>query len=207
MVLDDLFTDIAYIRYECTEQAVMIFDMSTTIKIDDTISLELIDYHHAESLYELVKANRTYLRVWLPWVDYMRTIDDFRRYINNSKQRHASHVETGYVIMANRAMIGRIGLYNIDLHNRNASIGYWVDQQWQGKGVITNACRALIRYAFKNLMLNRIEIRCGIENYKSQAIPERLGFKKEGVIRQAEFVNNRFIDLYVYSLLTKEWKV
>jgi ribosomal-protein-serine acetyltransferase len=189
------------------QQAVMIFNMSTTIKIDDDISLELIDYHHAESLYELVKANRTYLRVWLPWVDYMRTIDDFRRYINNSKQRHASLVETGYVIMANNAMIGRIGLYNIDQHNRNASIGYWVDQQWQGKGVITNACRALIRYAFKNLALNRIEIRCGIGNYKSQAIPERLGFKKEGVIRQAEFVNNRFIDLYVYSLLKDEWKV
>jgi ribosomal-protein-serine acetyltransferase len=179
--------------------------MSTNIKIDDIISLELIDFQHAGALYQLVKANREHLRVWLPWVDFMRTPEDFKRYITNSKDRFDNHVETGFVIMANDSMIGRIGLYNIDMHNRNASIGYWLDQQWMGKGIITNACKELVTYGFKHLQLNRIEIRCGTENYKSQAIPERLGFKREGVIRQAEYVNNRFIDLYVFSMLKEEW--
>jgi ribosomal-protein-serine acetyltransferase len=183
----------------------MMLKMNTTIKIDDTISLELIDFHHAGPLYQLVKENRSHLRVWLPWVDYMRTPEDFKRYIDNSKQRYANHVETGYIIMANDSMIGRIGVYNIDMHNKHASIGYWLDQQWMGKGIITNACKAVITLAFKELGLNRIEIRCGTENYKSQAIAERLGFKKEGIIRQGEFVNSRFIDLLVYAVLKEEW--
>src|SRR5687767_7009093 len=109
--------------------------MSIALKINDKIALELIDYHHAELMFQLVKANRHHLREWLPWVDHMRTVEDFRRYITNSKQRYASQVEIGYIIMAGHQMIGRIGLYNIDLQNRNASIGYWISTEWMGKGI------------------------------------------------------------------------
>jgi ribosomal-protein-serine acetyltransferase len=183
----------------------MLLGMSVKIKIDERIALELIDYHHAETLYQLVKNNRLHLREWLPWVDHMRTVDDFRRYINGSRQRYASHLELGYVIMESDVMIGRLGLYNIDLANKSASIGYWLDKEWRGKGIITRCCKAVIAEGFTHLQLNRIEIRAATANYKSQAIPERLGFKKEGIIRQGEFVNNDFVDLYVYSLLKEEW--
>jgi ribosomal-protein-serine acetyltransferase len=112
----------------------------------------------------------------------------------------------GFVILAKYVMIGRIGLYNVDLNNKSASIGYWLDKEWLGKGVITRSCKAVIDDAFKRLQLNRIEIRAAVENTKSQAIPEKLGFKKEGIIRQGEFVNDHFVDLYVYSLLREEWE-
>ena len=180
--------------------------MANTLIVNDKVTLELIDYHHAGQLYQLVNANRRHLREWLPWVDHMRTVEDFKRYISNSKQRYAGQVEIGYVIMAGQQMIGRIGLYNIDLPNRHASIGYWIATEWMGQGVVTSACKAVIDYSFNRLGLNRIEIRAGTENYKSQAIPQRLGFKKEGIIRQGEFVNNRFIDLFVFSMLKEEWK-
>lgn len=180
--------------------------MAVKIRVDDTIVLELIDYHHAEVLYQLVKINRLHLREWLPWVDHMRTVEDFRKYINASKQRFANNTEMGFVILAKYVMIGRIGLYNIDLNNKSASIGYWLDKEWLGKGVITRSCKAIIDDTFKRLQLNRIEIRAAVENFKSQAIPERLGFKREGIIRQGEFVNNHFVDLYVYSLLREEWE-
>ena len=179
--------------------------MANTLKVNDKFTLELIDYHHAEQLYQLVKVNRQHLREWLPWVDHMRTVEDFKRYIGNSKQRYAGQVEIGYVIMAGPQMVGRIGLYNIDLPNRHASIGYWIATEFMGQGIITGACKAVIDYSFNRLGLNRVEIRAGTENYKSQAIPQRLGFKKEGTIRQGEFVNNRFIDLFVFSMLKEEW--
>src|ERR1044072_46196 len=102
----------------------MLLLMSVKIKVDNTIEMELIDYHHAETLYSLVKLNRLHLREWLPWVDQMRSVDDFRKYISSSKQRYANHSEMGYVIMADNVMAGRIGLYNIDVFNKNASIGY-----------------------------------------------------------------------------------
>lgn len=183
----------------------MLLQMNIKLRVDDIIVLHLLDYQHAETLYQLVKANRLHLREWLPWVDHMRTVEDFRKYINNSKQRYAVHTEIGYVILANDVMVGRIGLYNIDVFNKNASIGYWLSEEWEGKGIITRSCKAVIDEGFKRLKLNRIEIRAALQNYKSQAIPHRLGFKQEGVIRQGEFVNNQFVDLYVYSMLREEW--
>jgi ribosomal-protein-serine acetyltransferase len=184
----------------------MIIRMSVKIKVDNTIEMVLIDYHHTETLYQLVKLNRLHLRAWLPWVDQMRSVDDFKKYINSSKQRYANHTEMGYVIMQDQVMIGRLGLYNIDLMNKSASIGYWLDKKREGKGIITRCCKAVIDEGFAHLQLNRIEIRAAIANVKSQAIPERLGFKKEGIIRQGEFVNNEFVDLYVYSMLKEEWQ-
>ncbi|WP_166437291.1 GNAT family N-acetyltransferase [Niastella caeni] len=180
--------------------------MGSKLKVDDSLLLELIDSHHAEILYQLVKINRLHLRKWLPWVDHMRSVEDFRKYINGSKQRYANHTEMGYVIMANHVMIGRLGLYNIDLINKSASIGYWLDKENLGKGIITRCCKVVIDEGFSRLHLNRIEIRAATTNYKSQAIPIRLGFTREGIIRQGEFINNQFIDLCVYSLLKEEWK-
>ncbi|MBO9201543.1 MULTISPECIES: GNAT family N-acetyltransferase [Niastella] len=176
------------------------------IKVDNTLEMVLIDNQHAETLYQLVKLNRQHLREWLPWVDHMRSVEDFRKYINSSKQRYANHTEMGYVIMAGQVMVGRVGMYNIDLTNKSASIGYWLDKEWMGKGIITRCCKAIIEEGFSYLLLNRIEIRAATANSKSQAIPERLGFKREGIIRQGEFVNNQFVDLYVYSMLKEEWQ-
>jgi ribosomal-protein-serine acetyltransferase len=180
--------------------------MHNKLTVDETITLEIIDYHHAERLCELVKINRRYLREWLPWVDHMRSVEDFRNYIHNAKQRMTAGMELGYVIMVKHTLAGRLGLYHLDLHNKCASIGYWLDQQHQGRGILTRCVQELIKYSFTQLGLNRLEIRCGTANYKSQAIPERLHFKKEGTIRQGEFVNNQFIDLYIYSLIKDEWE-
>jgi ribosomal-protein-serine acetyltransferase len=184
----------------------MLLQMNIKLRVDDNIVLYLLDHDHAEALYQLVKTNRLHLREWLPWVDQMRSVEDFRKYINSSKQRYASHTEMGYVILINYVMVGRIGLYNIDVFNKSASIGYWLGKEWEGKGIITRCCKAVIDEGFKRLKLNRIEIRAAVENFKSQAIPQRLGFKKEGIIRQGEFVNNQFVDLYVYSMLKDEWE-
>lgn len=204
MVLDDLFTDFDVLFIIFRKRMLLL--MNIKLRVDDVVTLHLLDYQHAETLYQLVKANRLHLREWLPWVDHMRTVEDFRKYINNSKQRYAGHTEIGYVILANNDMVGRIGLYNIDVFNKSASIGYWLSKEWEGKGIITRSCKAVIDEGFKRLKLNRIEIRAALQNYKSQAIPQRLGFKQEGIIRQGEFVNNQFVDLYVYSMLREEWE-
>ena len=56
------------------------------------------------------------------------------------------------------------------------------------------------------MLLNRIELKTAVKNLKSQAIPNKLNFKKEGILRQAEFVNNEFVDLYIYSMLKEDWQ-
>jgi len=175
------------------------------IPVSESIVLELIDHHHAEPLFKVVDNNRTHLREWLPWVDYMRSVEDFSRYITLCKKKHQDKIELGFVIMGGDALVGRIGLHYFDHNNKICSIGYWMDEQHTGKGIITNACKKLIHYAFTDLGFNRIEIKCGVGNTKSAAVPERLGFTREGVLRQGEWVNGNFIDLNLYSLLKSEY--
>ncbi|MNT17766.1 putative ribosomal N-acetyltransferase YdaF [compost metagenome] len=70
---------------------------------------------------------------------------------------------------------------------------------------MTRACRAVIDHAFRELALNRLEIRCGAENLRSQAIAQRLGFTREGTLRQAMCLNQHLIDQVVFGLLASEW--
>ena len=92
------------------------------------------------------------------------------------------------------------------LQNKIGEIGYWLADGLQGRGIITKCCTAVINHAFTQLGLNRIEIKCGTGNSKSRAVAEKLQFKPEGILRQAELLNGKHIDLYLYAMLKEEWK-
>jgi ribosomal-protein-serine acetyltransferase len=175
------------------------------IRVDDLISLEFLEEIHAESLFNLVNANRAYLREWLPWVDNMQTISNFTHYIIDTKKRAVDKTDFGYAIIIDKNIVGRIGLHHINYQNRIGEIGYWLADGLQGRGIITKSCKSLISHCFKEFGLNRIEIKCGVGNEKSRAIPEKLKFKQEGILRQAELLNGKFIDLYLYAMVKEEW--
>lgn len=176
------------------------------IQVDDLISLEMLDERHAGSLIELVNNNRAYLREWLAWVDYMLTEENAVNYINDCKRRAAEKKDFAFAIMFEGRMVGRIGMHHINKQNKIGEIGYWLADGLQGKGIVTKCCRALINYGFTELDLNRIEIKCGTGNDKSRAIAEKLKFKKEGILRKSEWLNGKFIDLYLYAMLKDEWE-
>jgi len=64
----------------------------------------------------------------------------------------------------------------------------------------------MVNLGFREFGLNRIEIRCATGNHRSCAIPKRLGFTREGVLRDAEWLYDHFLDLAVYGMLEREWK-
>lgn len=171
------------------------------LQVDEQIQLELIDIHHAESLFQLASENRTHLKQWLSWIDFMHSVDFMHHFVKNSKQRYADGHEYAYVIIFNNIIVGRVGVYKIDPHNKIGEIGYWLSEEYQGYGITTKSCAALVEYCFNDVLLNRLEIKCGVENHKSQGVPERLNFTLEGVLREAELLNGKFIDLNLYSLL------
>jgi len=71
---------------------------------------------------------------------------------------------------------------------------------------MTQSCIELLQFAFSVLELNKVEIHCAVGNMRSRAIPQRLHFTQEGVIRQAEWLYDHYTDLILYGLLTSEWK-
>jgi ribosomal-protein-serine acetyltransferase len=178
-----------------------------TIDIDHNYRLELINESHSKQIFDLVDANRKFLRVWLPFVDNMRTIEFAENFVRGTMYRNSFGSEYAFVIIENEKMIGRVGVYKIDQNKKIAEIGYWLAEHVQGKGVVTSSCKLLIDFCFSELNLNRIEIKCGTENLKSQQIPERLNFSKECIIRQGELLHDKYIDLNLYSLLRQEYEM
>ncbi|RYG51204.1 MAG: N-acetyltransferase [Chitinophagaceae bacterium] len=177
------------------------------IEIDTNLYLELISEVHAPQIFNVVEKNRAHLRPWLPFVDTMQNVQFAENFVNGTIRRNKEGTEYAFVIIAGDEVVGRIGLYKIDNLNRVGELGYWLAESHQGKGIVTRACRTLINFCFSDVGLNRIEIRCGTQNTRSKAIPEKLNFRFEGVIRQGELLYEKFIDLNLYSLLREELKL
>ena len=173
--------------------------------VDDAVVLKLLEYRDAERLFELTDSSRLYLREWLPWVDGTKNAEDTKSFIEMTKKQFASNNGFQAGIWYKGNLAGVIGFHGMNGANRSTSIGYWLGERFQGSGVMTKSCKALIEYAFRELKLNRVEIRCAEKNLRSRAIPERLGFVNEGMIREAEWLYDHFVDHVVYGVLAREW--
>ena len=99
---------------------------------------------------------------------------------------------------------GVLGYNRIDQANAIGQIGYWLAREYTGKGIMTASVRDVIALGFNYYSLNRLEIRCAVDNRKSRAIPERLGLQQEGIIRRAEKVQGQYLDHVVYGLLKQD---
>ncbi len=176
-------------------------------KVNDDIELRMLDQSYSKKLFSLIEGNRSYLRQWLPWLDKNKTIEDTYGFRKKSLENFEKDLGLSLWIFYKGVLAGVIAFNTLDWENHNASIGYWLSELYQGKGIMTESCRTLIDYAFKELQLNRMEIRCAEGNKKSRAIPERLGFKQEGILREGEWLYDHYVDLVVYGLLSSEWSI
>ena len=166
-----------------------------------------IEPHHAESLHALVQNSFDHIREWSNWLkDRDRKVEQTQEWIKKNQERYGAGDGYEIGIWYSGEMAGQIGYNYFNHADRRTEIGYWLGKEFQGKGLVTQACRQMLYHGFTTLGLNRIEINCATGNHKSQAIPERLGFTQEGILRKAELVNGQFHDLYLYSLLKQEWE-
>lgn len=177
-----------------------------SICVDDELDLGLLELRHAEALFKLTDENRLHLRPWLPWVNGTKTVEDTRSYIRRGLEQLARGGGLQAGLWFRGEIVGCIALHEIHPELRRAEIGYWLSESFQGRGLVTRACWRLCHYAFDELDLHRVVIRCAPENLKSCAIPERLGFKQEGTLRAEGVTAKGFIDLVVYGLLAHEWQ-
>ena len=176
-----------------------------SISASDSIDLMPLGLGDGDELFELIDRNRLYLRQWLPWLDNVTRSDDTRAFIRAAQSQVSKNNGAQLAIRFDGRIIGIIGHHQIDWRNRLMSLGYWVGQEFQGKGLVTTATRALVGHAFDEVHLNRVEIRCAVRNRKSRAIPIRLGFRQEGQLRDAEWLYDHFVDHVVYGMLKNDW--
>lgn len=176
------------------------------IRIDDEIELRTFEIQDAEALYVLIDANRDHLRPWMSWIDTTTSVKDMRSFIWHSQARQSQNNGFNAGIFYQSKLAGVIGFHFIDHEDRKTEIGYWLAASMQGKGLMTRVCHAMVDYAFHELKLNRVEIQVAIDNARSRAIPERLGFTQEGILRDDVWLRDHFVDHVVYSMLAREWR-
>jgi ribosomal-protein-serine acetyltransferase len=174
-------------------------------KIDEDISLKLIELRDEEMIFELINNSRDYLREWLPWLDNTTKLEDTKEFIKIYLKSSTENTSKNTVILFKGKIVGVAGYNKINRSNKTAYIGYWLGKEFQGNGIMTKVAKTLTDYAFRELNLNKVEIRAAAKNKKSRDIPERLGFINEGCIRQAEWLYNHYVDHVVYGMLAKEW--
>jgi ribosomal-protein-serine acetyltransferase len=175
-------------------------------RIDENLELVLPQPHHAEELAAVVRENLDQLKPWVPWATDDYSIVSAREFISQNLKTFAEAGSFAASLVLDGKIVGNMGFHNLDTNNKSAHIGYWLALDAQGKGLITRACRVLIDYLFDELELNRIQINCNVENVKSRAIPERLGFRLEGIHRRVEFFDDRYGDWAIYAMLKEDWK-
>jgi ribosomal-protein-serine acetyltransferase len=175
--------------------------------IREGVELQLLEERHAPTIFSLVDHDRAYLREWLPWVDATLAEDDTLSFIRSMREQFAANESITAGIWQGQRFIGVIGTHKINWLHKKVELGYWLGEAFQGSGIMTDVCRAMITHLFAELGLHRVEIHCGTGNAKSCAIPKRLGFTREGTLREAGFACGRFHDLQIFGMLKKDWTI
>ncbi len=168
---------------------------------------ELRNLQTADScrLISLIERNLDHLMRWHPWVPVLRDPENWESYIRDNLERYARGEGIACGIWLEAQLVGVAECQDVNLESRSTELGYWLAEEHTGKGLATQACDALLRYAFNSLKLNRVVIRCPVGHERSARLAERLGFTREGRLRANRWLNDVAVDDYIYGLLADEW--
>ncbi len=168
--------------------------------------LRLLESRHAPELFALVDTNRNHLRPWMPWVEATKVVEDTEAFLESQLAQFATGEGLTAGVWVGDRIAGVVGTLRINWLDRRVEIGYWVGAEFEGCGLMTESARLLVGHLLGEVGLNRVEIRCAVENTRSNRVPERLGFTLEGVEREAHRVGNRFHDMNRWAMLQRDWK-
>ena len=175
------------------------------ISLSTELHLRLLEENDASEVFALVDANRERIGEWMPWVAGTRAVADSLAFIQTCTQDNQKG-DHQFAIIYKEKIVGLIGLVRTDLNNKSSSIGYWIGEDCQGLGLVTQSVKAVLNFGFDTMEFNRIVIRAQPANTRSCAIPERLGFSLEGIAKEAEQLNGQFVDLRIYAMLRSQWQ-
>ncbi len=175
-----------------------------TLPVSKNAHLRLLCIADAKELHSLIERNREYLARWLAWAP-TQSSKDTHAFIRAAERQVVANDGFHAAIICDGKLAGVISYMDVNWQHRWTILGYWLDAGHQGRGLMTDAVRSLVDHALFTWKLNRVEVPVAVDNRKSQAIPECLGFKREAILRQAELINDRYCDTFVYAMLAADW--
>lgn len=170
-----------------------------TIDLEDEVDLVLRERWTVDGMHALITKNLDRLRKWEPWAQGEQTRDGLAWFTNHELSEWVAGRSLPAAIRQNGTLVGSVGA-RIDSYAGIADLGYWIDAEQEGRGLVTRASRAIIDHLRNDRGLRRIEIRAAVENTRSRAVAERLGFELEGTLRRAQQVGDAVHDVALYAL-------
>jgi ribosomal-protein-serine acetyltransferase len=176
------------------------------LPVDDDISLVLAEERHAEAMTALIVRNQDRLARWEPWAEQRATLEATRAYIQAALEDfvRGRQISTIVALDGGRRFVGRCGM-RINPYAESGDIGYWIDADYEGRGITSRSARALVSSVFTQLGLRKVELRTSIDNVRSRAVAERLGFAYEGILPGGLRFSNRADDVALYGVTADQW--
>ncbi|MDX1964826.1 MAG: GNAT family protein [Pirellulales bacterium] len=159
-----------------------------------------------EPLYAAVMESVNEIQPWLAWYHPGYSVDDCARWVNDVPAAWAEDRSYSFAIFdqATEALLGTIGINQLDRFNRRANLGYFVRTSTTRRGIATAATLRLARFGFAELKLQRIEIVAAVGNYASQKVALKVGATREGVARRRSHVAQQQLDTVMFSLVKED---
>ena len=153
----------------------------------------------ADALFEIIDLNRENFREFLGWLNTAKSAEDTRKFIECRVAEFQKREGAYFKIVVNGTIQGVISIQAVERAQHRAALGYWLSASLSGRGIMTEAASLITKYGFEEFGLHRIEIRCSTKNRASQRVAEKLGYTKEGVLKEAEFLYDHYDDQFVYG--------
>lgn len=161
-------------------------------------------------LYELLRENHTRLIEHFPQL--MRDVSEKDQAEFYVRRRLASWLlqdEFSFAVWENESarLIGMIRLFNLEWRISRAETDYFIDQQFSGRGLMTEALLAVIRFAFEQLCISKLCLRASMDNYASQRLARKCGFRREGDLREEyRRISGELVDVMLFGLARSEYE-
>jgi RimJ/RimL family protein N-acetyltransferase len=176
----------------------------------DTLQNELVILRRcvsedADGLFKAIRESTEELSPWLAWCHPDYQLSETQQWISQQMEFWDQGKEYSFTIRNQREhLVGCCGLNHLKPEDKVANLGYWVRSGNTGKGYATAATELLARFAFDQLDARRVEIVAAVGNIPSQRVAERAGAKREGVLRNRLFLQEKSHDGIMYSLVPED---
>ena len=181
-------------------------DRKKLVLTDGRITLRPYRKSDADQTYKAIRESMAEMSPWLPFAHESYSIRESRDWIKQRPQewKRGTSYEFAILDAKDGTIVGGCGLNGVDRINRRANLGYWVRTSRMGQGVAPAATILLAKWGFEALKLLRIEIGVAVENTRSLRVVEKVGAKREGVLRNRIMIRDKTHDAVMHSLIPGE---
>lgn len=175
----------------------------------ERLLLQRFTRRDTQTLDDAIRASLPDLNQWLPWARLDYTPSDTTAFIRESIQAWKEERAWDYSIRHKnepKRHLGNLSFWTVSKLGKIAEIGYWVRSDETSQGVCTEAVDVLLEEAFDSLGYHKVVLRIAVGNDASDRVAEKLGFTREGVLREELLIRGNWVDHSLWSLLDREYR-